>query len=193
MKKSNFMSMLFRMKYINRWSLMRNTEKENLKEHSFDTAAIAHALMVIGKKRFGKEYDEKAVVLSALYHDVGETLTGDMPTPVKYYNPEIKKVYKDIERISEDKILSLLPDDFKDEYECLLRPEDESVKLICKAADRISAVIKCREEIEAGNKEFEDAYKSQIDSLKKMNIPEADMFMELYLDSFFKTLDKIQG
>lgn len=172
---------------------MRNVRNENLKEHSFDTAAIAHAIMVIGKKRFSKSYDEKAVVLSALYHDCPETLTGDMPTPVKYYNESIRKVYKDIEKISEDKILSLLPEDFRDEYESYIRPENEEVKLICKAADRISAIIKCREEIEAGNKEFTDAYKSQIEALKKMNIPEADLFIELYLDSFFMTLDKIQA
>lgn len=170
---------------------MRNTRYENLKEHSFDVAVITHALMVIGKKYFGKSYDEKSAITAALYHDSSEIFTGDMPTPIKYYNDDIKSIYKGIERTAEDKLISYLPEELKEEYTAVLRPDSDDIKKLIKAADRIAAIIKCREETEAGNKEFDDAELSQMKSLKEMNLPEADKFIEMYLSAFSLPIDRL--
>lgn len=139
---SSFYSMLFRMKYIDRWSLMRSTRKENLSEHTLEVAFIAHCLCVIEKRRFGRIVDTEKVLLGALFHDTSEVITGDLPTPVKYYNPDIKTAYKKIEKTAEQKLLSLLPEDFKDDF-TEVYSLDENTKQIIKAADKLSALIKC--------------------------------------------------
>ncbi len=189
--KSRFFSLLFRMKYINRWALMRNVRYENLKEHSFDVAVITHALCVIGNKEKSRNYNTEKAVVYALYHDATEIFTGDMPTPIKYYNPDIKSVYKDIEKEAENKLLSYLPDSLREDYILALNPNEEELLRLVKAADRIAAIIKCREETEAGNKEFSDAEKAQLKALKEMKLYEADRFIELYLDSFSLPIDRM--
>ena len=170
---------------------MRNVRYENLKEHSFDVAVITHALCVIGNKENGKNYNIEKAVVYALYHDASEIFTGDMPTPIKYYNPNIKSVYKDIEREAEERLISYLPDELKKDYRSALNPEEEDVLRLVKAADRIAAIIKCREETEAGNKEFSDAERTQLKALKEMKLYEADRFIELYLESFSLSIDRM--
>ena len=185
---SNFFSMLFRMKNIYRWGLMRNTRRENLSEHSLEVSIIAHALCIIKNKRFGGNVDANKVATAAMFHDTSEIITGDMPTPIKYYNPEINNVYKEIEVIAEDKLLSMLPDDMSEEYRKLYNVSEEERKII-KAADKISAYIKCIEETESGNKEFNKALESTKASIVKMNLPEADTFLEEFIPSFKLPLD----
>lgn len=153
----NFFAMVNRMKMIDRWALMQNTSKENIAEHSHSVAVIAHALALIGNKYYGKNYDENRAAVLALYHDTTEVITGDMPTPVKYYNDEIKSVYKDIEDVAGKRLIAMLPDDFKADYEPFFthNEEDKPLWKLVKAADKISALIKCIEENRMGNKEFE--------------------------------------
>lgn len=180
------------MKMIDRWALMQNTSKENIAEHSHSVAVIAHALALIGNKKFGKSYDENRVALLALYHDTTEVITGDMPTPVKYYNDEIKSVYKDIEDIAGKRLLSMLPDEFKDDYVPFFTHKDEDKELwvLVKAADKISALIKCIEENRMGNKEFEIALKSQEQKIKDIDLPEVKYFSDHFLKSYYLTLDE---
>ncbi len=189
---SNFYALLSRMKNIYRWNLMRNTRRESLSEHSFEVALIAHALAVIGNKRLGKNLNADRCASAALFHDTSEILTGDMPTPVKYYNPEIKEAYKKVESVAEEKLLSMLPNDIKEEIAPLYSPEDD-IKKIIKAADRISALIKCIEETAMGNKEFSAAKQSILDSIKEMKLTEADIFIEEFLESYSLTLDEQNG
>lgn len=189
---SNFYALLSRMKNIYRWNLMRNTKRESLSEHSFEVSLIAHALAVIGNKRLGKTLNADRCASAALFHDTSEILTGDMPTPVKYYNPEIKEAYKKVESVAEEKLLSMLPNDIKEEIAPLYNPEND-IKKIIKAADRISALIKCIEETAMGNKEFSAAKQSILDSVKEMNCAEADIFIEEFLESYSLTLDEQNG
>ena len=186
---NHFYAILSRMKNIDRWSLMRNTRKESLCEHSFEVSLIAHALAVIGNKRLNKNINADLCASSALFHDTSEILTGDMPTPVKYYNPEIKEAYKKVENVANAKLLSMLPSDLKEEIEPLYNPTGE-IKTLIKAADRISALIKCIEETAMGNKEFSAAKQSILDSIKEMNCKEADIFIEEFLESYSLTLDE---
>ncbi len=186
---SHFFAILSRMKYIKRWGLMRNTREENLSEHSLEVAYIAHALAVIGNKRFGGSFDPNAVAAAAMFHDSSEILTGDLPTPIKYYNPDIKSAYKKIEAIAEDELLSMLPEDMRDEYKALYNPDEKSNQLI-KAADKLSALIKCIEEKNMGNREFSSAEESARNALCDMNLPEVRVFMEEFLPSFSMTLDE---
>lgn len=148
MSEIDFFAMVSRLKYIDRWALMRNSINENLAEHSLEVGMIAHALCVIGNKRFGKSLDSEKAAIIGMYHDVSEIITGDMPTPVKYYNPEIKAAYKDVEKKADDRMLSLLPEDLREEYQWVFNPPDEYAyeKRLVKAADKISAYIKCIEE-----------------------------------------------
>ncbi len=189
---SNFYALLSRMKNIYRWNLMRNTRRESLSEHSFEVALIAHALAVIGNKRLGKSLNADRCASAALFHDTSEILTGDMPTPVKYYNPEIKQAYKKVENIAEEKLLSMLPQDIKEDIAPLYNPQ-EDIKRILKAADRISALIKCIEETAMGNKEFSAAKQSIIDSIQQMDCDEANIFIEEFLGSYSLTLDEQNG
>lgn len=180
------------MHLIDRWALMQNTRKENIAEHSHTVAVIAHALAVIGNKKFGKNYNAERVALLALYHDTTEVITGDMPTPVKYYNDDIKSVYKDIERIAGDRLLAMLPDEFKDDYKPLFEKEEKDLELwkLVKAADKISALIKCIEEDRMGNKEFEKALQAQEEKITEIELEEVKYFVENFLKSYYLTLDE---
>lgn len=191
--KYNFFAMHSRMKYINRWSLMRNTQSENLSEHSNDVAAISHALAVIRNKRFGGNVNAERAAVLGLYHDMPEIITGDMPTPVKYYSSEMRSQFAEIENNAVNKILSMLPDDMKDEYESLFFPaeKDEELHKIVKAADKISALIKCIQEIAGGNNEFVKAYQSTLNSIEQMDLPEAKVFLDEYIDAFSLSLDEL--
>ena len=189
----HFFAMLSRMKNIYRWGLMRNTRNENLCEHSFETAVIAHALAVIRNTRFGGHVDEERAALLALFHDSTEILTGDMPTPVKYYDPEIRSAYRKVEKVARDRLLGFLPDDMKPAYRPLLGeplPSDRELLPLVKAADKISAIIKCVEEKRMGNKEFASAEASLLRTVEEMHLPEADFFLSDFLPSYSLTLDE---
>lgn len=190
---SHFYAFLSRMKYINRWALMRNTNEETLSQHSHEVAAVAYALCVIGNKRYGKNYNCERASLLGLYHDMPEILTGDMPTPVKYFNPEIKEAYKKVEKVAAEKLLDTLPEDLREDFDFLFNKKDEDRELwrIIKAADKISALIKCIEERKAGNMEFAKAEASTLESVKEMNMPEADDFINEFLPGFELTLDQL--
>ncbi len=189
MPKSHFYAMLSRMKYINRWGLMRNTRDENLCEHSLEVAFIAHALAIISKNRLGNSVSPESVAVAAMFHDTTEIITGDMPTPIKYYNPEIKDAYKKIETVAENELLSMLPEDFKTEIVSAYQMDEHAKKLV-KAADKLSALIKCIEELNMGNKEFAKAKKSTEKALKELGLKEVDVFVEEFLESFYLSLDE---
>lgn len=179
------------MKYINRWALMRNTITENISEHSLEVAFIAHALGLIRNKRFGGQIDPERCALLAMYHDVTEIITGDLPTPVKYYNKEIRSVYEEIEHKAIDQLVSYLPDDLKDDYRPLFSYTEEEAELwaIVKAADKLSALIKCIEERRMGNDDFVSAEKATLDSIHALNIPEAEVFLDEFIPAYTLTLD----
>ncbi len=189
---SNFFAMVNRMKLINRWALMRNTSNENIAEHSHNVAVIAHSLCTIGNKKFGKNYNAERCAVLALYHDLTEVITGDMPTPAKYHNEEIKKVYKDIEKTAGERLLSMLPDEFKEDYQPFFEQNEEDKELwkIVKAADKIDALIKCIEECRMGNKEFETARKRQIKIVNEIDMDEVKYFKTEFLPAYSLTLDE---
>lgn len=189
---SHFFAYINRMRFINRWALMRNSYTENIQEHSHQVAVLAHALAVIRNRCFGGCVDEGAVAVAALYHDAPEILTGDLPTPIKYYNPQIRDSYKQVERVAEDKLLDMLPRELRPEYEELLHPSDEQVQELVKAADKLSAHIKCLEELKAGNGEFRAAAEQTRAVLDKMDLPELRYFCENFLGSFALTLDEME-
>lgn len=188
-----FFAMISRMKYIDRWALMRNTRNESLDSHSKEVAVIAHALAVIGNKRFGKKYNPDRAAVLGLYHDAHEIITGDMPTPVKYQNNDILTAFKAVEDSANEKLLDKLPDDLREEFAGLLTfdGEDEEMKNLVKAADRISALIKCIEERKAGNTEFKEAEKATLKRIEKMNVPEAQVFIKEFLPAYDLTLDML--
>jgi 5'-deoxynucleotidase len=189
----HFYAMLARMKFINRWGLMRNTRSENLCEHSFETAVIAHALAVLRNTRFGGNADPERTALLALFHDATEIITGDLPTPVKYYNPKIRSAYREVETVAQDKLLSLLPSDLKPSYETILSASgdgDMALLPLVKAADKLSAIIKCMEEKGMGNSEFYQAEITLRQAVSDMHLPEADCFIEEFLPSYSLTLDE---
>ena len=189
---SHFFAVLSRMKYIERWALMRNARHENLSEHSLEVAMIAHALCVIGNTRFQRDLNADRAAVKALYHDAGEIITGDMPTPVKYYNESIRKAYRQVEDDAEHQLLGQLPGDLQEEYQNIFARAEE-LDLYIKAADKLSALIKCIEERSAGNTEFLTAEKSTREALIRMTegIPEITVFMEEFLPSYGKTLDEL--
>ena len=189
---SNFFAMVNRMKLIDRWALMRNTSKENIAEHSHNVAVIAHALCTIGNKKFGKSYDAERCAVLALYHDLTEVITGDMPTPVKYYNNEIQGVYKDIEKIAGERLLAMLPNEFKADYQPFFEQRDADKELwkIVKAADKIDALIKCIEECRMGNREFEIAKEKQIKIVDEIDMDEVRYFTKEFLPAYSLTLDE---
>ncbi|MBQ3902969.1 MAG: 5'-deoxynucleotidase [Lachnospiraceae bacterium] len=192
--ENNFFAMISRLKWIDRWALMKNSSNENLSEHSLEVAMIAHALCVIGNKRLGKNLNGERAALIGMYHDATEIITGDMPTPVKYYNDEIRHVYKDIEKEAQRRLISLLPADLSDEYENIFSPGEELSyeKKLVKGADKLSAYIKCIEEEKAGNREFLSAEEATLHSLKKMDLPEVDIFIEECIPGYRKTLDELR-
>ena len=187
---SHFYAMLFRMKYIDRWALMRNTRKENLSEHSLETAFIAHAIALLDNKRFGGNVDPEKAALLAMFHDAPEIITGDLPTPVKYYNSNIKSAYDEMEQNAVDSLVGLLPDDLKDDFYDIFCIRDEKLKKIVRAADKISALIKCKDEIMLGNSEFSVAEKATLKTIKELKLPAADEFLKEFLQSFSLPLDE---
>ncbi len=189
---NEFYALLGRMRYITRWGLMRNTFSENIQEHSHQVAVLAHALALIRRDILhlkGPDPDKCAV--AALYHDASEILTGDMPTPIKYHNPGIKDAYKQVEHLAANQLLAKLPEQLRSSYEHLVLEDDEAVTPIVKAADKLSAYIKCVEEQKAGNTEFDSAEKQTMQALRAMQLPELDWFIEECLPAFSKDLDQL--
>ncbi len=186
---NKFYAFMSRMKNIYRWGLMRNTRRENLSEHSFEVAQIAHALALINNKRLGGNVDPNMVAVAAMYHDSPEIITGDMPTPIKYYNEEIKGAYKQIETAAEKQLIQMLPEDFRTDFSDIYNPPKE-VKALVKAADKISALIKCVEEINMGNREFLAAEKSVRKAVEKIDLPEVKIFMKEFMPAFSLSLDE---
>ena len=193
MQESRFYAYLSRMKHIFRWSLMKDSQQESLSVHTLDTAVIAHALGLVRNRRFGGSCDVERLVLLAIYHDCSEILTGDMPTPIKYYNPEIKAAYKEVEAVANKKLVEMLPEDLRADYAPLLEHggEDPELLKLLKAADKISALVKCVEEENSGNKEFSKAKLSIMESIKEMRLPEADAFISEFLPSYGLTIDEL--
>lgn len=190
--KSHFFAYISRMRFIQRWALMRNTAPENVQEHSHQAAVLAHALAVIRNEKFGGHLDPGAVAAAALYHDASEILTGDMPTPIKYHDPAIRAAYKDVEAVASRKLLDLLPPELRDAYRSILLEEDGEIRRIVKAADKLSAYIKCVEELKAGNNEFRDAAAQTRRALEGYDLPEVRYFLDTFMDSFSLTLDELK-
>ena len=189
----NFFALISRMRYIGRWGLMRNTFQENIQEHSHMVAVLAHALAVIRRDLFGGDLDPEHAAMLALYHDAPEILTGDLPTPVKYYNPEIREAYREVEEVSARRLLSMLPEALRPAYESLLLEDPESeYHALVKAADKLSAYIKCVEEVKAGNTEFRQAAEQTYHILEDSPLPEVAYFLEHFLPGFSLTLDELQ-
>ena len=190
-ERHHFFAYISRMRFINRWALMRNSYTENIQEHSHMTAVLAHALAVIRNRFFDGCVDEGQVAVAALYHDASEILTGDMPTPIKYDNPAIRKAYKDVEAVAEAKLLRMLPEGFQPAYAPILHPDSEVEQLV-KAADKLSAYIKCLEEVKAGNSEFREAAAQTKEALEGYDLPELRYFMATFLESFSLSLDQLK-
>ena len=189
---NEFYALMGRMRYITRWGLMRNTFSENISEHSHITAVLAHALALIRRDILqlpGPDPDRCAV--AALYHDASEILTGDLPTPIKYYNPDIKTAYKQVERVAGERLLEMLPPELRESYAPLVLEEDRELEPIVKAADKLSAHIKCLEEQKAGNTEFDTAARQTWEAMRAMKLPELDWFLEHCLSPFSLTLDQL--
>lgn len=193
-KSYNFFAYMARMKLIRRWGLMRSVNEENIAEHSLQVAHIAHALALIKNKKFGGCVNPDRIATIALYHETSEVITGDLPTPIKYYNSEIRNSYKDIERAANKRLIDTLPEEFRDDYYEIIEPDAESYEQkIVKAADKIAAYVKAVEEMQLGNREFAMAQETlEKDVLKcAEEMPEVALFCEYYLDSFKKTLDEL--
>ena len=187
-----FFAFLNRMKYIKRWSLMRSVREENIMEHSQQVAVIAHALALINNKIYGGDIDVNEVVLLAQYHEVGEVITGDLPTPIKYFNPEIKSAYKDLEKNACEKLIGMLPEDLKGEYEKYIIPDEDSLEYkMVKCADRLSAYLKCVEEVKAGNSEFKKAKTAIGNELKALKSREVDYYLKEFAPAFDLSLDEL--
>ena len=192
MKENHFYAMLSRMKYINRWGLMQNTRHENLCEHSLEVAFIAHALGIINNEIYGGNINAERLAILGMYHDVTEIITGDMPTPVKYYNPVIRNAYKEVEKVAGKQMLSGLSSEIRDRYESVLTETEEEKELwkYVKAADKISAYIKCLEERKTGNMDFADAEQTIYKAITDMHMDEVDYFMKEYIPAYMLTLDE---
>ena len=191
--KSHFFAYISRMRFIQRWALMRNTAPENVQEHSHQVAVLAHALAVIRNEKFGGRLDPGAVAVAALYHDASEILTGDMPTPIKYDNPAIRSAYKDVEAVASRRLLEMLPPELRPAYEPILLETDGEIRRVVKAADKLSAYIKCVEELKGGNNEFRKAKESIEADLKGRELPCLDYFMEHFVPAFSLTLDEMES
>ena len=188
----HFFAYMNRMKYIRRWGLMRNTQAENDMEHSLQTAMIAHAIALLGNKRFGRHYDAEHIMALAVYHDASEVITGDLPTPIKHNNPVIKDEYHRLESIANQRLLSTLPEDLRGEYAELIDADETTPEWkVVKAADRISAYIKCVEERKAGNREFVEAEMSTLAAIRGDALPEVQTFMAEFAPGFALSLDEI--
>ena len=189
---NEFYALLGRMRYITRWGLMRNTFSENIQEHSHQVAVLAHALALIRRDILGLEGpDPDKCAAAALYHDASEILTGDLPTPIKYYNPDIKDAYKQVEKIAGNRLLDMLPPQLRGSYAHYVLEDDESLLPIIKAADKLSAYIKCIEEQKGGNREFDSAEKQTMQMMKDMDLPELNWFIAECLPAFSLNLDQL--
>ena len=188
-----FFAYLNRMKYINRWSLMRNTFTENIMEHSQQVAVIAHALASISNLYFGGNLDVNSIAVKALFHETSEVLTGDLPTPIKYFNPEIRDAYKALERYSNDQLLDLLPSDLSAIYDTIINDNDSIEHRFVKYADKIAAYIKCVGEVNIGNAEFRLAKETLHNDIVNFHSPEVDYFMDNFVEAFSLTLDELQA
>ena len=189
---NEFYALLGRMRNITRWGLMRNTFSENIQEHSHQVAVLAHALALIRREILhlpGPDPEKCAV--AALYHDASEILTGDMPTPIKYYNPELRNAYKAVEKVAGNKLLDMLPQELRSSYEAYVLESDRELEPIVKAADKLAAHIKCLEEQKAGNTEFDSAARQTWEAMMSMNLPELDWFTEHCLGAFSLNLDQL--
>ncbi|MBQ7543216.1 MAG: 5'-deoxynucleotidase [Clostridia bacterium] len=191
---SHFFALMARMKYINRWALMRNAHEENLSEHSLDVAITAHVLVLLHNKTAAQPLSAERAAVLALFHDAPEILTGDMPTPVKYYNEQVRDAYRTVEESACETILSLLPEALRDDYRPLFLPQaaDEPLWRFVKAADKICALTKCIAERQAGNMEFEKAAASTLEAIRAMHCPEAEHYLTHFLPGFEKTLDELR-
>ena len=187
-----FFAYISRMKYITRWSLMRSSVPENIQEHSHMVAVLAHALGVIRRDVFGVPCDPAACAEAALFHDASEIFTGDLPTPIKYHTPAIREAYRQVEVEATEKLLDMLPEELRSAYGPLLRGEDPEIRRIVKAADKLSAYIKCLEELEAGNNEFGDAAAETLEALRSMGLREVSWFLDHFAEAFGLTLDGLQ-
>ena len=192
---SHFFAQLSRMKLIYRWPLMRNIQKENISEHSLQVAMVAHALALISNRKFNTQLDAAHIALMAMFHDATEIITGDLPTPVKYQNNAIATEYKKIEKLAEQQLLSLLPNEFIEDYQALLDTEHQDAELakVVKAADTLCAYIKCLEEIAAGNKEFVLAKRRLESMLEERMTPAVQYFIDVFIPSFSLTLDEMSS
>ena len=188
----HFFAYMNRMKYIRRWGLMRNTKIENDMEHVFQTAMIAHAIALLGNNRYERHYDAEHIAVLGMYHDASEVITGDLPTPIKHNNPAIKKEYHKLESIAQKRLLTMLPADIMPDYEPLIEPDEATEEWrIVKAADKISAYIKCMEERSAGNREFLQAEETTLAAIRKIDLPEVQDFMDEFVPGFAMSLDEI--
>ena len=190
--KSHFFAYISRMRFIQRWALMRNTAQENVQEHSHQVAVLAHALAVIRNEKFGGAVNPGEIAVAALYHDASEILTGDMPTPIKYHNPDIRRAYKEVEAVAEKKLLDLLPVELQSVYEPILTGCSGETEILVKAADKLSAYIKCVEELKAGNHEFREAAAQTRRALEEYDLPEVRYFLDTFMDSFSLTLEELK-
>ncbi|MDN0087107.1 5'-deoxynucleotidase [Yersinia nurmii] len=193
MSQSHFFAHLSRLKLINRWPLMRNVRTENVSEHSLQVAFVAHALAIIKNRKFNGNLNADRIALLAMYHDASEVITGDMPTPIKYYNPQIAHEYKKIEKVAQQKLIEMLPAELQHDFRCLLDENyySEDEKLLVKQADALCAYLKCLEELSAGNHEFTQAKTRLEKTLDLRKSPEMDYFMEVFVPSFSLSLDEI--
>ena len=188
-----FFAFLNRMKYISRWSLMRSTVRENIMEHSQQVAVVAHALATISNTYFGGNLDANSIAVKALFHETSEVLTGDLPTPIKYFNPEIRDAYKALEQYSNDKLLKLLPTEMVEVYTNIVNDNQSIEHKFVKYADKICAYIKCIDEVKMSNSEFFKAEKTIRAEIDAINSPEVKFFMENFVDAFYLTLDELEG
>lgn len=191
---NHFFAMMSRMKYINRWALMRNTQKENISEHSLEVAMIAHNLAIIGNVRFGNHLSVEKAALIGLYHDCTEIITGDMPTPVKYHSSELRLAFQEVEDLAAEQLLSMIPEDMRAYYKDLFFQSEEDAYLwkLVKAADKISAYCKCIEEEKSGNTEFRLAKQTIYDSIQAMKLKEVAVFFDEFMESYEMTLDEME-
>lgn len=190
---SHFFAYIARMKHIKRWGLMRSNREENVQEHSLQVAMIAHCLALIENKRYGGHLNPEHVMALAVFHETAEVITGDLVTPIKYYNEEIRKAYKDVEKLAEERMIAMLPKEFQKDYRPLIQPEDPEEYRYVKAADQIAAYAKCLEELKTGNKEFSMARYTILQSIHDMKMPCAEDFLKEFISSFEITLDELNS
>lgn len=190
---NTFFAYMSRLRLIRRWGLMRNTQPENDAEHSLQVAMIAHGIAVIGREKYGRDVSPEAVLSLAVYHDATEVLTGDLPTPVKYHSQELRGAYGQVEEMAAERLLAMLPDDMKPSFAPYLTPPEGYSRRVVKAADRISAYVKCVEEQRAGNHEFDAAGENLRRDIEAIDLPEVQDFIRTFIPAFFMTLDELNA